>query len=1432
MAYSSKYTESILNNKKKKKKSYTEQVLSGEYKTLDKELKVAEVMTKDDIAPVTSSTSDLKAKRDELYNQLTNIDREEKVKWWGSGDNVFENVGNVFYKLFLETPDKKYKDNEEYANILKEYENVDEAYENSIVSQKEYSDGFMGFIEKHNDVALGNVKAGTEGISSTIGKVFGQESDGKMSIEEKYSQKALQETEGAEKVAMDLFGGIYRQVPNMLTGSTALNSALAFANFGGGAYNEAKRMGVSEERATVYGATIGGLEFALNKVLPSYKINGQNVFGKTATENIFNNAMSKISSNAFLRNTLTSGAGEFTEEYLQQFLEPILKEAILEENNEVGLLDSENVGDVVKNLTEYTIENFISKDNFYAGVLGFATAGVMGTHSNIDAYRYEKATGRSSDTGLSANEQTVLDKVVEKRIAEAETQKDGTKKQLSKKQKAEITEQAKEDLQKGYIDITDIENTLGKDITSSWKQTSEQIGELQTQLDQTTDNAQRKSIQNQIKELQKAYNQDTYLQKSYHEKSLRSKNFTYEANNDISKQKQALYESASQVMNDTTRSHEFVETVARIVEKLGTIYRFTNTKQLQEMGYKVEGKTINGLINQNGEILINVDSNKVLNQILGHETTHLLEGTKEYNKLQKIAIEYAKTKGEYDSRLSALTSLYEGTNANINNELTSDIVGDYLFTDKAFVEQLATKEPNVFQKIYNRIKELVELVTSNKEKRQLIELKRTFEEALNNAKKNSVETTNKQVVEQTKDNSTTEALSNTQKIENTPKEDKVGEKISQTEQKTEVQEDIAPVKEEVKTEIVVSDKTDNLGRTLTEAQLEFFKDSKVRDENGNLLTMYHGTSGGGFTAFDPYASSIGLFGQGSYFTDNKSVAESYTEKGKGNNKQVYEVYLNITNPIDMDAQGDVEAWTKAFSGMDGDIGRFLESGTNEQIYRSALEYFDDGNEYDKYEISGMMIEAIEKMGYDGITHIGGGRFNKKDDTRHRVYIALESNQVKNVDNTNPTSEADIRYSLSESTTDNKGRELSKAQQEFFKDSKVRDDNGNLKVLYHGSNSEFTIFDINKGGASSKEASVGFWFTESEKGAKNFAGEIWYGNVRDENGRLIPQVYETYLNIKNPKIYEKIENEELKQQYKNEAKELEEQAHAINSRYFWSETGDYQITSTFDTFKRDLKYNDTSVNPFALAKEKGISEQKAKEMLNDAKKYHELNKQAKQKENEYNKLRYNDSYEQFKTDIYEIAGMGAEDANFGGIGMMLDNENEVMKQFRQKLIDEGYDGIVIKNTSFDTDALGAGNNQYVAFYPEQIKNVDNLNPTENEDIRYSLSEDNQKIVYTDKKGKQYTYDELQKFLKKKWSSEDTKDRKLSKKQQVFFKDSKARNGMGQLKTVYHTMTDRGLQFNEFNPVGTDYYRFGEQVVNYFTDSKDMSGSYANQRYLKA
>lgn len=48
----------------------------------------------------------------------------------------------------------------------------------------------------------------------------------------------------------------------------------------------------------------------------------------------------------------------------------------------------------------------------------------------------------------------------------------------------------------------------------------------------------------------------------------------------------------------------------------------------------------------------------------------------------------------------------------------------------------------------------------------------------------------------------------------------------------------------------ITSQTDNEGKPLSEEQVEMFKNSKVRDENGNLLRVYHTSEYSGFTEFD------------------------------------------------------------------------------------------------------------------------------------------------------------------------------------------------------------------------------------------------------------------------------------------------------------------------------------------------------------------------------------------------------------------------------------------------------------------------------------------------------------------------------------------------------------------------------------------------------
>ena len=99
--------------------------------------------------------------------------------------------------------------------------------------------------------------------------------------------------------------------------------------------------------------------------------------------------------------------------------------------------------------------------------------------------------------------------------------------------------------------------------------------------------------------------------------------------------------------------------------------------------------------------------------------------------MQKALFEYAQSKNDYQGRYDALKELYKDVEgADIDAELTADLVGDYLFTDSDFVNNLSVTNRNVFQKIYDEIKHLMKLVTAgSKEARQLEKVKKAFEDA-------------------------------------------------------------------------------------------------------------------------------------------------------------------------------------------------------------------------------------------------------------------------------------------------------------------------------------------------------------------------------------------------------------------------------------------------------------------------------------------------------------------------------------------------------------------------------------------------------------------------------------------------------------------------------------------------------------------------------
>ena len=175
---------------------------------------------------------------------------------------------------------------------------------------------------------------------------------------------------------------------------------------------------------------------------------------------------------------------------------------------------------------------------------------------------------------------------------------------------------------------------------------------------------------------------------------------------------------------------------------------------------------------------------------------------------------------------------------------------------------------------------------------------------------------------------------------------------------------------------------------LSPEQEAFFKDSKIRDENGNLKTVYHGTNSE-FDQFSPLAGSSSStrnrWGEGNYLAYDKDMANGYGVNLK-------EMYANITSPITNNQK------TVSFDQYDA-LHRRVNNG--EPAYREDYDMYDndmdllwditDNGQWKKYA-----QDIKDTTGKDGVI---------MDD----MAITFSPNQTKYTNNLNPTDNPDMRY---------------------------------------------------------------------------------------------------------------------------------------------------------------------------------------------------------------------------------------------------------------------------------------------------------------------------------------------------------------------------------------------------------------------------------------
>lgn len=222
---------------------------------------------------------------------------------------------------------------------------------------------------------------------------------------------------------------------------------------------------------------------------------------------------------------------------------------------------------------------------------------------------------------------------------------------------------------------------------------------------------------------------------------------------------------------------------------------------------------------------------------------------------------------------------------------------------------------------------------------------------------------------------------------------------------------------------------DSLGNKLTEAQQEYFKDSRVRDEDGKLLVVYHGTplsrkqltkdrgwkSDGTYKAQEaPFFTFKGGAYNGLIFTsldydkakeiadyrsyhlpDDADGNEQYTEEG-----YVYALYVNAVKPFRANDESDVNNILNGFKSTVPMLSYYGGMASDVSI-SEARDILKGSNSWMITETE-MFQKKVKQFGYDAII--------AKDEGVE--YVAVwNPNQLKDTDNQTPTDNLDIRYSI-------------------------------------------------------------------------------------------------------------------------------------------------------------------------------------------------------------------------------------------------------------------------------------------------------------------------------------------------------------------------------------------------------------------------------------
>ena len=474
-----------------------------------------------------------------------------------------------------------------------------------------------------------------------------------------------------------------------------------------------------------------------------------------------------------------------------------------------------------------------------------------------------------------------------------------------------------------------------------------------------------------------------------------------------------------------------------------------------------------------GVIYLGAKSERSVLATVAHEYTHLLEGKGLYKKLRDFVFDTLAGEGATAEDLRAAKraehELYAGLDdAQIDREIVAEFVETRLLTDEQVMRAVVRREGKSFaHRLLDTLRGLVEKVKAalhigNADAEQLKMLER--------GRDILAEVIRSEETSEAADGAISFAFTGTNKSGVREYKTDFPSDMPQTERERLFKERLATIF--------------NLGAVELKTDV---KKIKVQADRFTYQKNKYGDIG---ESRDKAAKINALY-------DLADILE--TSKFKSSN--IESSYADSTNDPKNAAHKDVKYWYKfenhiMLDGVPYKVVFNIRDKGKEQ-YQYLIEFSSEGSLSTKKKATASDTAAKEQL-------------RAIDNRPSGTTVAQKNSGVNSKYTQNSKKDADIDgFSVGGVETDSEGNTLSEAQQKFFSDSLVTDEDGALLPVYHATDSaEFTVFDKSKlgyntdGNASDEgmaaTAHVGFWF-----------------NTKDLTGEAGSRAEKVYLNLTNP-----------------------------------------------------------------------------------------------------------------------------------------------------------------------------------------------------------------------------------------------------------------------------------------------------------------------------